>query len=301
MEQLLPHLSALEALRGNPVLVFAGMITDDTVRVVYEWLRKRGRVERLDLVLSTSGGVVTRARQLALLLRDYTDYLTILVPYRAWSSGTLLCLSADELILGPLAELGPIDAHIGAAGPLPPDAPGLISAQDVRAFREMAEDWFNVKRPDDRLQVLALVAQRIFPTSLSAFYRFDQLTRQIGYELLAYQLPHMDETARRQIVDRLADGYLAHDYIISRADALGLGLNVTFAAPQEETLLWAIYGGCRAQIAEHPGQSEQSSAGLIAGTDFWARQVFRPVPGADPRQPGSVDVQWEIDGLKENQ
>lgn len=299
MEHLLPHLSALEALRGNPVLVYASMMTDDTVRVVYEWLRKRGRVERLDLVLSTTGGVVTRARQLALLLREYTEYLTILVPYRAWSSGTLLCLSADELILGPLAELGPIDTHIGAAGPMPPDAPGLISAHDVRAFRQMAEHWFGVERAEDRLQVLALVAQRIFPTSLSAFYRFDQLTRQIGYELLAYQLPNADETARQQIVDKLSDGYLAHDYIISRSDALGLGLNVRFASPQEETLMWQVYQACRAQLAEHPGQSEQSIAGLIAGTDFFARQVFERIAGAAPGQPGSVDVRWDIDGYGE--
>lgn len=292
MEQLLSHLSALETHRGNPVLLYASMITDDSVRVVYEWLRQRGHVARLDLVLSTTGGVVTRVRQLALLLREYTDHLTILVPHRAWSAGTLLCLSADELILGPLAELGPIDAHNGAAGPPPPDAPGLISAQDIRSFRQMAEDWFGVERAEDRLQVLALVAQRFFPTSLSAFYRFDQLTRQIGYELLAYQLPAADEAARRQIVDRLADGYAAHDYIISRSDARALGLNVHAATPQEEALLWDVSRSCEQQLTGHPGRAEPIVAALVASTEFWARQVFRPAAG-------SVEPRWELDGSGE--
>lgn len=296
MKQVLPHLGALEALRGNPILVYASTITDDSVRVVYEWLRRRGHVERLDLVLSTSGGVVTRVRQLALLLREYTDQLTILVPYRAWSSGTLLCLSADELVLGPLAELGPIDAHIGATGTAPSDAPGMIAAQDVRLFRQMAEDWFGVERSEDRLQVLALVAQRIFPTSLSAFYRFDQLTREIGYELLRYQLPTADDATRQRIVDHLARGYASHDCIIGRSDARNLGLNVRFAEPREEDALWNIYLACRAEIGEHPGQTEHGITGLIAGTDFTARQVLRRIGGAASGQPERMDIQWEIDG-----
>jgi ClpP class serine protease len=159
----LPQLDELQALRHTPVIVYSSMIGDDTVSVVYDCLRQIGQTQRLDLVLFTSGGKVTIARRLALLLREFTQYLTILVPYRARSAGTLLCLSANELILNPTAELGPIDAHIGSVGPTPPDAPGLISAEDVRAFRQMAEDWFGVNREKDRLQVLALLAQLYFP------------------------------------------------------------------------------------------------------------------------------------------
>lgn len=110
-------------------------------------------MERLDLVLSTIGGNITTAHQMALLLREYVQHLTILIPYRARSSGTLLCLSANELVLGPMSELGPIDPHVGSAGPPPTDAPGMISAQDVRAFREMAEQWFGVVREEDQIEV----------------------------------------------------------------------------------------------------------------------------------------------------
>lgn len=296
MEDLLTHLAALEARRGHPVLLYATTIADDSVRMVYEWLRRRGHLAELSLVLSTTGGIVTRARQLALLLREYAERLTILVPYRAWSAGTLLCLAADELLLAPLAELGPIDAHIGATGAPPPDAPGLISAQEIRAFRQMAQRWFGVERAEDRLQVLALAAQRIFPATLSAFYRFDQLTREIGYELLAYQLPAADAATRRQIVDRLADGYHAHEYIISRSDARALGLNVRFAAAEDETLLWNVELACRAQLAA------DQAGGLIVGGDFVARQVLRRLDGAplhDPPpggfQPGLIEPQWQIE------
>lgn len=272
---LLSQLAELEALRGNPAIVYHSVIADDAVRVLYEYLRKRGRTDRLDLVLSTTGGSITTARKIALLLREYARHVTILVPYRAWSAGTLLCLSADELVLGPMAELGPIDSHIGSAGSPPPDAPGMISAEDVRAFRQMAEEWFGVEREEDRLQVLALVAQRIFPTSLASFFRFDKLVRQIAEELLGYQLPDADTSTRQRIVDKLVGGYYAHDYILSTAEARDLGLQARPASSQEEEVLWRLNQACRAQILKQPEGAREEVVGLIVGTGFYARQVFQ--------------------------
>lgn len=245
------------------------------MRMLYECLRTLGKKERLDFVLYTNGGDITAAHQLALLLREYAHHLTILVPYYALSAGTLLCLSADELVLGPLSALGPIDAHIGSAGSPPPDAPITISAQDVRAFREMAEQWFGVVREEDRLQILALVAQRIFPTSLSAFYRYDQLTRQIANELLAYQLPDAETSMRKHIVDRLADGYFAHDYRISRREARELGLRVRFASQQEERLSWDLLRAAYPSLGDSPIHLDGEPVRLIASAEFSARRVPR--------------------------
>ena len=305
MAAIPPQLAELEHLRGNRVLLYAGLINDDCLPVLYEYLRSRGRVERLDLVLSTIGGAPTAARRLALLLRDYTKHLTILVPHRARSAGTLLCLGADELVLGPMAELGPLDAQVGSAGQPPPDAPGVISVQDIRAFRQMAEEWFGVDRDEDRLQVLALLAQRVFPASLSAFYRFDRMVRQIAEELLNYQLPDADREPRQRIIDQLVGGYQAHDYVLSRADASRLGLRVLFPTIEEEGFLWELMQACRAEIAEHPGQAEGEAIGLIAATDFHAREVQRWLdtpswPHDEPRDEAAstperlLNARWEI-------
>lgn len=301
---MLPQLTALEECRGNPLILCVVPLEDACVRVLYECLRTLGKQERLDVVLSTAGGTITTAHQLARLLREYTQSLTILVPYRALSAGTLLCLSADELVLGSLSALGPIDAHIGAAGSPPPDAPTLISAQDVRAFRDMAEQWFGVVREEDRLQILALVAQRIFPTSLSAFYRYDQLTRQIANELLAYQLPDAETSLRQRIVDRLAGGYFAHDYRISRHEARELGLRVQFASQQEERLLWDLLQASRTSLGDDPTRLEGEATGVIASSAFSARLLPRwvDVPagrrntvreGESPER--TFEVHWEME------
>lgn len=267
----LPQLSKLEALRGNPLVVYHAAMSDDAVPILYECLRRYGPYDRLDLVLSTTGGSVIATRRIALLLREYARHLTILVPYRAWSAGTLLCLCANELVLGPLAELGPIDALTSTAGEPPPGMPGMISSEDIRAFRQLAEHWFGVTREEDRLQVLALVAQRIFPTTLSGFYRSDQLIRQVAHELLAYQLREESASTRQRIVDRLVGGYHAHDYPISRADAREIGLRVTYATPEEAVLLWELRLACSELTPKYADQALTNAVGMIASSGFLAQ------------------------------
>jgi membrane-bound ClpP family serine protease len=261
-------LPALAERRGSHVVVYHGVIDQDAPRICYEHLRRVGRVPRLDLVLATGGGSATAARRLALLLHDYTDRLTVLVPHRARSAGTLLCLGAHELVLGPLAELGPLDPQVSSAGAPRPGEPGVISAEDLRAFRRIAEDWFGADREEDRMQLVSLLAQRVFPGSLGAFYRADQLVRQLAGEMLAYQLPEAAEEDRARIVARLVDDYHAHDYAITRAQARELGLRVTHPDAAEEALLWDV--ASEAIAAREAGPEVLA---LVAGDGFAARRT----------------------------
>jgi hypothetical protein len=267
---VIDSLPELAAHRDSAVLVYHGLIDHDAPRVCYEYLRGLGRVARLDLVLATNGGNPTAARRLAVLLHEFTDRLTVLVPHRARSAGTLLCLGAHDLVLGPLAELSPLDPQLSASdGSRGGGEPTVLSAEDVRAFGALAHDWFAVPEAD-RLQVFALIAQRVFPGTLGSFYRADRLVRQLGTELLAYQLPDADPADRAAIVDRLVDGYHAHDYAITRGQARELGLRVTDPDPREEELLWAVVSDCGDQLTpQRPGERVLA---LFAATD----------PGAGP-------------------
>lgn len=301
---LLPQLHELQVLRGNPIIVYNSTIDHDSIQMLYECLRQIGPTQHLDLVLSTTGGTLTPTRRLALLLREFTHHLTILVPYQARSAGTLLCLSANELILGPMSELGPIDALISTAGPPPPGTPAMISAEDIRAFRQMAEEWFGVTREKDRLQVLALLAQSIFPPSLSSFYRSDQLARQTAYELLTYQLPDVEEHVRQQIITQLVGGYHSHDHVITRLEARTLGLRIHNASSQEEALLWDLSKRMKELFRESSAQNEEDVFGMIRSAHFCARRVrpWATVPGrerpeGEPEEEGRKisPIVWVID------
>lgn len=271
-----PLIETLQARRGRRAVLYHSALTADCVPILYECLRRAGHCDALDLVLSTRGGSITGTRQVAMLLREFAGHIAILVPYRARSAGTLLCLGADELVLGPLAELGPVDSSMDAQGLPPPDAPGVISAQDIRAFRSLAEDWFGIDRAEDRLQVLALLATRIFPTSLSSFYRFDKLVREVAAELLAWQLPG-DKLAdlRAEIIDQLAGSYHSHDFVLSRRDARALGLRVTDATPEEEDALWALSRAVRCGPALTDPPAVDELLAVIAASDFRAGEFVR--------------------------
>lgn len=301
----------LQEVRGHRVVFLHSAMTVDLVPILYACLRRAGHVDDLDLVLSTSGGTIAGTRRIAVLLREFTRRLTVLVPYRARSAGTLLCLSADELVLGPLAELGPIDSTMDSQVATPPDAPGKISSEDVRAFRGLAEDWFGVTREEDRLQVLALLATRIFPTSLASLYRFDKLVREVAAELLAWQLPGDErEKERESIVARLVSGYHSHDAVICRHDVQELGLRAVDASPQEEEILWALSQEVRPVSASalrplgEPGEAQlvEGVTAVVAASDFCARHVVSRedsaragnAPGAPSRSERAVRVRWEI-------
>ena len=287
--ELQPLLKQLQDHRGNPVLLCHGTLASDLLPVLYRGLSSVGHTARLDLVLSSYGGSVTSTRQIALLLREFADRLTILVPHRARSAGTLLCLSADELVLSPFAELGPLDANMGATEVQAPGTPGFVSAADIQAFPRMARDWFGVDRPEDGLQLLAMLSQRIFPASLSEFYRLDKLIRQVAGELLAYQLPDpADEQLRARIVDQLVGGYHAHDYVLTRRDVHQLGLRLTDAGPDEERLLCQL-----AELLDHAGPALADDGpageltGIIAAVDFLAYNAIR--------RGAPEDAQWQVE------
>src|ERR1019366_2475022 len=121
---------------------FAPTMASDSLLRVRDLLHEIGRVEQLDLFLYTRGGAVETVWPLVTNLRSHCERLSILVPYRAHSAGTMLCLGADELLMSDGAELSPIDPTTG--NPFNPRNPTNqanqfgISVEDVTAYFDFA-------------------------------------------------------------------------------------------------------------------------------------------------------------------
>ena len=67
----------------------------------------------IDLILHTPGGLVLAAEQIAHALVERPGKVTVIVPHYAMSGGTLIALTADEILMDPNAVLGPVDPQIG--------------------------------------------------------------------------------------------------------------------------------------------------------------------------------------------
>jgi len=72
------------------------------------------------VILDTPGGVVEVVERMVTALRHVYRDLTVIVPDRAMSAGTIFALSADRIMMDHLSSLGPIDPQIERDGKLVP-------------------------------------------------------------------------------------------------------------------------------------------------------------------------------------
>jgi hypothetical protein len=96
------HLSAWAALSG------------DDIPILIDALLGIGDVQTLNLILESPGGDGSQVTKFVDLCRNQCQRFRVIVPHEAKSAATLISLGADEIIMGPSSELGPIDAQIPA-------------------------------------------------------------------------------------------------------------------------------------------------------------------------------------------
>jgi hypothetical protein len=282
-----------ETLRHRPVLLymaedrapFPKIIDDDDILIIYDMLRRLGPLEQLDLIVNTSGGNVTTVRKLLHLLHTMVSHLTVLVPYKARSAGTLLCLGAHDVVLTPLAELSPIDPYLDG---MQRGKPTMLSAEDIATFRTMAHDWFGVQSEDDAISLLRLFCDHMFPPSLAHFFRAEQLVRQIALEAVHFQLPDASVDTHRHIVEQLLTGYHDHLYPLNQTDLTHLGLHITMSSSEEERLLWSIWAHSRTYLDRFQQSSGNAQNvyvnGLVLGSHFCARHRVQMSASLLPEQ-----------------
>lgn len=268
----------LERRRGSRVLVLAASSLDmELLPALFRHCRALAPAHRLDVVLHGRGGVVHAARRIALLLREQAAHLAFLVPYHCQSAATLLTLCADEIVAGELALFSPIDPQLhGIDG-------SAFSALDIKAFGDLAEQWFGQDAEAARGQALALLCQGVPPPSLGAFHRSTLEMAQIADQLLAFQLPGRDAPLRQRVVSQLTSGYHSHQYAITRAELAALGLRMARDLEAEQ-LAWEI----SLLIQEHIGGGVRDAPdapwhdALLATRDGVETRCARP-DGLAPR------------------
>lgn len=309
----------LEHLRQSRVVLYVGQdrgqfvhqISEEDVLPLFQCLRQQEQVDRLDLVLNLAGGSISTAHWICRLLHTYGKHFSVLVPSKARSAATLLCLGAHEIVMGPFAQLGPIDPHIAQhiaqRESSVPGNPPIISAEDIRVFRQMAQTWFGIQESEHNIQLLQLLCGRIFPTSLTAFFRAAQQIEVTAEQHLRLHLPEASLELRQKIAEYFIHGCYSHDYIITRDDAREIGLNITSPSQQEETVLWQIWEMCSQDLLTPPsvlptGEQERYPLALVASTNFLARcmagvltiQGENDAAGVQHHAQMVIEHQWEM-------
>ena len=119
-------ISDVEKISDIPLVVYAADFTDENKAAQYgaglqiDLEDKTGFSQALsdikdgplDVLLHSPGGSPSAAESIVKLLRSRFDPIRFIVPHTAKSAATMLALSGNEILLGEIGELGPIDPQL---------------------------------------------------------------------------------------------------------------------------------------------------------------------------------------------
>jgi len=221
-------------------------IAPDIIRVFYNHLEAIGRREKISLFLYTRGGDLLTPWRLVNLIREYCNHFSVLIPFRSYSAGTMICLGADEIIMGKMGELSPIDPSVANAfNPRDPQhkiARIPVSVEDVTAYLNLARQIAGLKSEEHLAAVFRRLSRTVHPLSLGNVHRNYLLIRSLAKKLLELHSGDSSPEHIEQVIKYLTEDLYAHNYMISRYEAKkDLKLKVTEPSWELENLLWALY------------------------------------------------------------
>ncbi|VFB14362.1 Serine dehydrogenase proteinase [Bacteroides heparinolyticus] len=113
--ELASSITKIEDGLSSDVLLYYGPIDDALVIHVdklINGLYSERKHDRLTVILTTSGGSATAAERYVNIFRAFYSEVDFLIPDYAYSAGTILSLSGDNILMDYLSVLGPIDPQV---------------------------------------------------------------------------------------------------------------------------------------------------------------------------------------------
>jgi len=228
----------IESERKSKLLVYVTgdrkgwetQIANDATDYFVEHLDAIGVVPKISLLLYTNGGSTLAGWNIVNLIRQFCDEFEIIVPYKARSTGTLMCLGANSILMTKQATLGPIDPSVNTL--LNPEIPGAgvqarmpVSVEAIKGFFELAKHELNIKSDSALSSIFNVLAEKVHPLVLGEVYRAIGQIQMLAEKLLVNQVTDSDKV--RKIISFLCSESGSHDYTINRREASKeLGLKI---------------------------------------------------------------------------
>lgn len=205
---------------------------------------------KISLFLYTRGGSTLTAWTIVNLIRQFCNKLEAIVPSKARSAGTLICLGADDILMTKQATLGPIDPSVNTL--LNPQVPGAaatskvpVSVEDINAFLDFSKS--GLKHDESPGQLLTELAKQVDPIVLGNAFRARAQISMLARRLLSKQIQSQQQIDN--ILEFLCSESGSHDYTINRREARDeLGLNIQKPDDKLYKLIKAIYDDIASEL-----------------------------------------------------
>jgi hypothetical protein len=234
----------IEEKRRKPIIAYVtsirtGCSAQMAQDVIPEIIKQINKIDsnnkEVDLLILSNGGDPIVSWRIISLLREKFDKISVLIPYTAYSAATLLALGADEIIMHPFGNLGPIDPQINISNNQGQTT--TLGYEDITKYIEFVKgigitDQELVARAFDKL------TSEIPPTLIGFAKRSSQLGLSMGEKLLKTHMK--DENKIKVISETLNTKFYHHGYPLGRKEAKDIGLPIQDVSDDIKDLMWKI-------------------------------------------------------------
>ena len=241
-EERIGCIERLEQLRNSKVLVyFSYTPLDDTIIIpLYKQLKEIGHTRKIDLILHSYGGAVDTPYKVVTLIREFCDEFAVIVPFVAKSAASMLVLGADEVVMGPISELGPVDPLV--THPVYKDI--LVPVQAVwHCLDYLQRSIISSAEPEVASFMITPLLNKLDPWLIGDYEKTIKASRQYAKTLLSKYMLKDNPERVQSVMQALTEGYFSHGYPIGRREAKELGIQVTEAHGELWDLIWKLYLG----------------------------------------------------------
>lgn len=220
-------IAEIENIRGSKlVLFFCGdsPITHVTCYRLLKIIRKLGALDKLDLLIDSSGGDIDAAAKIIKALRNHCKSFSVIIPCFCKSAATLIAISSDEQVMCKASELGVADPQVRE-----PTTGSWIPAHSIKEAIDFIEET------KDTLVKLSL-ADKLPPLLIGAYRDAENAAKQYIQEALEKLGDKKDEA-----IHTFTKRFVSHGYPIDRELCKQVGLNVVLPDEDLENKIWDLF------------------------------------------------------------
>ena len=275
---------------ASPVHPLAHIMIQD-VPLFEDLLRSIGKVEEGYLMINSPGGDANAAEKLLTMCRQrFNKSFNVIVPDYAKSAATMIALGSDQILMGYLAELGPIDPQLRTA-PMP--GPGIPARSFIDGLELIRK---NITKKGDPVQMYFPMLSQIRPEIVARCQSAIDGSKKFAEKWLKQYMLKKDHKQAQKVARWLSEGkkYKSHGKVIDFEEAHDvLKLNVERIDPNSDLWnnVWELYCRSIAFLQERQGQGaaklfESESVSLALNVQIQVlAQRRRPPQPAIPQVP----------------
>lgn len=173
------------------------------------------KVKDLYILINSPGGLVSSSYKIAKVLRATFSNIRAFVPHVAASGGALMVLAANDVVMGPMSHLTPIDVQVSYNGQ-------YVSAYSMNRALSRLSTFFEKITPEEAPYPWRAMTERLDPVLLEDWN--SHITEMARYATELMRLAGYKPEQILKVVDGLVRPMEPHGFVIERDRAARLGI-----------------------------------------------------------------------------